>query len=89
MKTRTTVLLPDELMRRLRDRAQRRRSTLTAEIEAAVVRYLGDDTPNAGLLELAGAFASERDWPAVDSDETRREIANAIERDAFGREPER
>ena len=73
-------------MRRLRDRARRRRTTLTAELQAAVDSYLSEDEPNAGLLSLAGRFASKEDWPPADSDEVKRDMADSIARNALGRD---
>lgn len=69
MKERTSILLAPEILQRLRERARRRGSTLTREIESAVTRYLSEEDPNVGLKALVGIGERSQDWPAVDSDD--------------------
>jgi hypothetical protein len=88
MKERTSILLERDLLDRLRARARRRSTSLTAEIEAAVVEYLAADDPNAGLRALMGISERREPWPAVDSDEARADYLRSIERDALNREPD-
>ncbi len=71
-------------MRRLRDRARRRRTTVTAEIRAAAEQYLIGDETNLGLLQMAGRYAS----PQGETDDLVRQMADDIERDACDREAE-
>jgi hypothetical protein len=86
MKVRTSILLDDELVTQLRMRAVGRGTSVTQEIREAVVRYLADDDPNRGLKALIGLWASDREWPEVDSDESKDEFVDYIERDSFGRD---
>jgi hypothetical protein len=86
MKERTSVLLEPALLDRLRSRAQRRGTSLTAEIEAAVVAYLADDDPNAGLRALLGIAERRAPWPEVDSAEAQTDYLRDIARDALNRE---
>jgi hypothetical protein len=88
MKERTSVLLERDLLDRLRARARRRSTSLTAEIEAAVVEYLAADDPNAGLRAMLGIGERRSPWPDVDSDAAQAEYLRSIERDALNREPD-
>ncbi len=87
MLYRTTILLEEETVERLRNRANRRGSTLSAEIREAVAEYLADDDPNAGLKALIGMGASDGSRPPFDSDEAQEEMAQSIYRDAMGLGP--
>ena len=55
---RTTIFLPDHMLRRLQGLAQRKQVSTATLVREAVIRYL--DTPNstAGLPSIAGKFAS-------------------------------
>ena len=87
MMYRTTILLEEEMVERLRSRANRRGSSLTAEIREAVAEYLAEDDPNAGLKALIGMGTSHGDYPPVDSDEAKEDLIRWIERDSFGLDP--
>jgi hypothetical protein len=88
MEVRMSILLEEELVTQLRARAAGRGSSLTQELREAVVRYLAEDDPNRGLKALIGSGARDREWPAVDSDESREEYLAYLEWDSFGSDPD-
>jgi hypothetical protein len=91
---RTSVLLDDEKMARLRTRARRKGTTVTQEIRAAIDRVLDEEAeePNP-YLETMRRFDSLEGVKygphlPVDSDEAKLHAAREIYRDAMNREPD-
>jgi hypothetical protein len=81
MKYRTTVLLEQATMERLRTAARYRGTSVTALIHEAVDEYVVSRAANPGLLRLVGAGAS---LPVAEGDGEADELADAIYRDAMG-----
>jgi hypothetical protein len=78
MKVRTTVVLDQDVLARLRELAERRDTTVTGLVREAVARYLTDDQPNDGLHALVGIGASGGGHPPVDSDAAKAALGDAL-----------
>jgi len=57
---RTTIFLPDQMLRRLQGLAQRKQVSTATLVREAVIRYLDAPSSTAGLPSIAGKFASGR-----------------------------
>jgi hypothetical protein len=86
MKARTTIVLEQDVLARLRELAERRDTTVTGLVREAVARYLSDDQPNDGLHALVGIGASGGGHPPVDSDAAKEALGGALAADLERRE---
>lgn len=93
---RTTIILDDSSMERLRMRARRRGTTVTEEVREAIDQVLDTEEQgdsNRWLLDLARkmeGMGPPRPGPRVDidSDEGKLQAARDIYRDSMNREPD-
>lgn len=87
---RTTISLPDDLAAALEREADRRRVSVSQVAREAIEARLGWDKEEPREIAFAGIFSSSGEVALseyIDSDEFRKEYADWIERDAFGRDP--
>lgn len=87
---RTTISLPDDLAAALEREAGRRRVSVSQVAREAIEARLGwdqeeRDIPFIGLFDSGQRHGSLSEY--IDSDDFRKEYADWIERDAFGRDP--
>jgi len=88
---RTTISLPEDLAAALEREAARRRTSVSQVAREAIEARLGWDDegpPGAaliGMFDTGARFGSLSAY--VDSDEFKKEYADWIYRDAFGRDP--
>lgn len=67
---RTTVILPDELMRQLKQRAQREQTTMTSLLERAVRHYLQEPNVRPESIVLPKPYSAGGLQPGVDLDDS-------------------
>ena len=86
---RTTISLPDDLASALEREARRRRVPVSQVAREAIEARLGWDTQEPREIPFAGIFSSDEGNLSeyVDSDEFKKEYADWIYADAFGRDP--
>ena len=75
MTRRVSLVLDDEMYEQLRARARRRRTTISAEMRAALGAALSHDQPNAGLAVLVGMVKHLRPGSAFASPAFREAMA--------------
>jgi predicted transcriptional regulator len=87
---RTTISLPDDLAAALEREARRRRVPVSQVAREAIEARLGWDEEGPREIPFAGIGASEGPGNLseyIDSDEFKKEYADWIYADAFGRDP--
>ena len=86
---RTTISLPDDLAAALEREARRRRTPVSQIAREAIEARLGWDEEGPREIPFAGIGDSGRTDGSVyiDSDEFKREYADWVYADAFGRDP--